>query len=525
MYDLIIKGGLIMDGTGKRGFVADIGVINDWIVKIGDLEGAIGQKSIDAQGLVVSPGFIDVHSHSDWNIFKTIESENVIRQGITTEITGQCGNSAFPVMNEKVYDTYEYFRDKVDNSGILDWRTGEEFFKKAEQQGLSGNIASLVGHGAIRQNIMGYENRRATEQELQQMRDLVEEAMQDGAFGISSGLPYPPGCYGDLEEVKELCKVVKKYGGVYATHMKTMGRELVETVLETIGVGESTGVKVNISHLKAGGKENWGKSSELVKVIDDARNRGVEVIYDFYPYTGASNPLMLMFPKWLFEGSGKEKLIEGLSSADARERARAEMPCDRDEYWDIIVIGDLHSEKNKWLRGKTIRQAAECIGKTPFDAACDLLIEEEGEVNVVVIAMCEEDIKVFAAYPFAAVGTDGRAISERDYKGHPRAFGTFPLFLGRCIREQKITTLEDGVRRITSLPAEFIGIRDRGIIDEGKYADIVIFDQDRIIDHATYENPNLYPEGIEYVIVNGSIQLEKGNFIGLPCGRTLRMNI
>lgn len=523
MFDLIIKNGFIIDGTGKEGFFADIAVKGDRIVRIADLKNEAAKKIIDAKGTIVAPGFIDIHSHSDWRIFSALDTENVIRQGVTTEVTGQCGDSPFPRVDHRAQEIVEYFLSQNIDEKKLKWSTSKEFFDTVDKNGLSHNIVPLVGHGTIRLNVLGYENRKATEEEISKMKELTDEAMKSGAFGITTGFAYPPGSFADTQEVIELCKVVSNYDGVYTTHLRSQNTYLIEAIEEAIEIGEKSGVKVDISHIKATDRENWGKVIGAIETIDKAREEGLNIICDVYPYIAASNPLSSEFPRWIHEG-GLDKLIKRLKDENERDKIREEMPSEDNELWKLIYICDVKYKKDKIYIGKNIWEIAEEKGKTSFDTACDLLIENDAVVQVNVICMSEEDVKYVLAYDYAAIGADGGLFITEGYTGHPRAFGTFPAFIGKYIRDMKLTTLENGIRRITFLPAKFIGIKDRGIIGENMYADIVIFDYENIIDKSTYDEPAKYPEGIEYVIVNGKVQLSKGVYNGLSCGKLIRKN-
>lgn len=523
MFDLIIKNGFIIDGTGSKGYLCDVAIANDRIIKIGDLKKEKAKKIIDATGLIVAPGFIDIHSHSDWRIFSALKTENVIRQGITTEVVGQCGDSPFPVIDNRAHEIFDYFLSQKINNEILKWSSAKEFFNIVEEVGLSHNIVPLVGHGTIRMNVMGYEKRKATEDEIKKMKELVEETMKSGAFGISTGFPYPPGVFADTDEVVELCKIIARYNGVYTTHLRNQSKKLIESIEEAIEIGEKSGVRVNISHLKASDKENWGKVIEGIDIMNSARDKGLNIICDVYPYTAASNPLSSEFPGWIHEG-GNDKLIERLKDQGIRKKLRDEMPREQDELWSLIYICDVKCYNHKINIGKNIKEIAMERGETSLDTACDLLIENHGIVQVNVVCMSEEDVEYVLSYKYAAIGADGGVFITKGYTGHPRAFGAFPAFIGTYIRDKKLVTLEEGIRKITSLPAEFIGIKDRGVIGERMYADIVLFNYDNIMAKATYEKPAEYPQGIEYVIVNGKVQFNNGVNNNVPCGKVIRKN-
>lgn len=370
---------------------------------------------------------------------------------------------------------------------------------------------------------MGYEKRKATDNELDEMKSLVEDVMKSGVFGISTG-PYPPGSFGDIEEVIELCKVVGKYSGIYTTHLRSQGLRLFESLQEAIDIGFKSGVKVDISHLKAQDSENWGKVVRAIEIIKEAKANGLEIICDVYPYTAASNPLISEFPSWIYEG-GSNKMVERLKDLDIREKLTKEMPKEQDELWSLIYISGVKYDKNRIYIGKSIKEIANDRKKSSYDTACDLLIENDGDVHVIVICMSEQDVKHVLSSDIAAIGGDGGVFKTEGYTGHPRAFGTFPRVIGHYIRDLKLISLEEGVRKMTSLPANFMGINDRGAIAEGYYADIAIFDYDEIMDKATYEEPGLYPEGIKFVIVNGKIQLDNGLFKKISVGKILRRGV
>ncbi|MCK4260182.1 MAG: D-aminoacylase [Halanaerobiales bacterium] len=522
MYDLMIENGYIIDGTENSGYIADIGILNKRIVSIGNLKSESAEKKIDATNKVVSPGFIDIHSHSDFNILNAPFESNKIFQGITTEVTGHCGYSLFPVTKESL----PHFELLLKSNNIklnIDWLSAKDCLNKVDLQGIGVNFLSLVGHGILRMLVMGFQARKASEEEVEKMKKLLVEVMEDGAYGLSTGLGYPPGCFADTSELIELAKVVKRYDGVFTCHLRDQGDHLIESVKEIIKVAEESGVAVDISHIKSMGKKNWGKVKEALELVEEARKRGVNIICDFYPYIGTNEPLISLLPKWMHEG-GNEKLIERLKDEKILKDLEIEMREKDADYWSSIIIAEVKSEKNKSLEGMTVAEVSDLWDKKPIHTVCELLLVEYCSVSVICKVTCEEDLKYVAKKPFIAIGTDGFALPDNiyDYKGHPRNFGTFPRFLGKLIREEGVATLEEGIRRITSLPAIFLGIKERGLLKEGMYADIVIFDDEKISDRGTYENPGQYPEGIDYVIVNGNVQIENGNYNRKSCGKVLR---
>ncbi|MHB8062184.1 MAG: N-acyl-D-amino-acid deacylase family protein [Ruminiclostridium sp.] len=524
MYSLIIENCYIIDGSGSLGYKGDIGIIGERIAAIGALKAQDCMQKIDVHGMNVCPGFIDIHSHSDLDILKYPFENNKLKQGITTEVTGNCGLSLFPFSS----NSEKYFQQVLSeyNRVIdIDWYTAEQFFSKLEATGFGVNIAPLTGHGTLRINACGFNANEISAEKIEYMKCLLAETMEQGAFGMSSGLGYPPCCFAATTELIELAKVLKTYNGIFTVHLRDQGNELLESVQEVIRVGEETGVAVDISHIKASGKSNWGKVQEALKLIDAARSRGANIICDFYPYTAAENTLIYELPKWLNEG-GPEKCIPRLRDSSIRKRIAAELADLGEAYWDTLTVIRVGTKKNMTLKGLTIGEIASNSCKNAIDTVCDLLIEENLAVEVVAKVMCENDVLSVAKYPYAAIGSDSYAQSDKpsDFFGHPRNYGCFPRFIHKYINNQKAVTLEEGIRRMTSFSASFVGIKDRGLLKQGNYADIVIFDAQKIQDRATYKKPSEYSEGIHYVIINGNIQVKKGEVMRIPCGKLLRHN-
>ncbi|MTI65630.1 MAG: D-aminoacylase [Firmicutes bacterium] len=521
MYDLVIERGKIFDGTGKDYYIKDIGIKGEKIIKIGKLKNDTAKKRIDAKGYTVSPGFIDIHSHSDFGLFFAPYESNKIMQGITTEVTGHCGYSMFPILKERI----SIFKTlmEADNINVdINWSSASDFLDKLEKKGIGVNFVPLVGHGSIRMNVMGFEARSATEDEIEKMKVLLENAFKQGVFGLSTGLGYAPGSFSNTHELIELSKVIAKYNGIYATHLRDQGDNLLKSVNEAIKIGKKSKASIDISHLKASGKNNWGKVKNAIKLIEEAREEGLNIICDFYPYIAANNPMSALLPKWVHEG-GSNRLLERLKTKDIRDKIKKEDKVD----WSKIIIAQVKNEKNKSFEGKRITEIANILKKDNIDTVSDLLIKEKGGISVICIVMCEDDVKDVSKYPFAAIGSDAIALPDhlKDFNGHPRNFGTFPRFLGKYVREEKVTTLKDAIRRMTSLPAQFLDIKNRGILKENNFADIVIFNENEIIDKNTFDTPFKYPEGMEYVIINGQIQVEKGKHKKISCGKILRKNV
>lgn len=521
MYDILIEGGRILNGAGNPWFLADVGIVRGRIEAIGRLRGVGADKKIDAKGLIVAPGFIDVHSHSDFTVLVDRRAESKVTQGITTEVVGNCGFSAAPMNSEVRTYREKYMRVQLGNEFTFNWESMDEYMKLIDREGVSLNIAPLVGHGTIRQNVMGFEKRPPNDEELGEMKRLVADAMEEGAWGMSTGLIYPPSCYADKEEIIELAGVLADYGGVYFTHIRGEGETLIDALKEAIAIGEHAGVPVQIAHLKASGKKNWGKTVKALKLIEEARGRGVDVTFDQYPYTASSTGLTAYLPDWVHEG-GVEKLLERLRDKECRKRIAEEQGVlERD--WETIVIA--FAKNHPQYEGKTILEVAKTEGKEPTEAVFDLLLLEEGQVDIVAHGLSEKDVRRVMKNPYMMVGSDGTAVSPRGILGlgkpHPRYYGTFPRILGHYVREG-ILTLQEAVRRMTSHPAQRLGLWDRGLLMEGMVADITIFDPKKVKDKATFTDPHRFASGILYVIVNGVLVVEDSVHTGALPGRALR---
>jgi len=531
VFEVIIRNAYVIDGTGSRRFRADIGIQGSKIIKIGNLKSKKALQIIDASGLAVSPGFIDMHSHSDFTLLINPRAESKIRQGITTEVIGNCGSSAAPLI-ETLKKEIRKTMPIIEESGLeLDWSTMEEYLDRLEKQGIAVNVIPLVGHENIRVCAMGFDNRAPTETELEEMTKQLAKAMEEGAFGMSTGLIYPPSCYAKTDELVELSKVVANYGGIYASHIRGEGDRLFSSVKEAIRIGEKAKVPVEISHHKAGGKANWRKVKKTLQMMNEARAKGVDVTCDVYPYTAGSFGLSSMLPHWAHEG-GNEKLLNRLRDPKIREKLREEMKKGTPEWgsplkaaeWDATIIA--RSKKHPEFEGKSVKEIARSREIDPFEFVFDLLIEESAAVSVVRFAMCEEDVRLVMQHPFSMIGTDSSAAAPYGVLGqgkpHPRGYGTFPRILGKYVRKEKTLTLENAVRKMTSLPARKLGLKDRGLIKEGMHADIAIFNPEIIIDKATYADPHQYPEGIEYVLVNGKVPIERKKHTEALAGKALR---
>jgi N-acyl-D-amino-acid deacylase len=485
-YDILIEKGLVIDGAGNPWFKADVGIVGDRVESVGNLRGADAERRIDCRGLVVAPGFIDIHSHSDFPILIDPRAESKVRQGVTVEVIGNCGTSAAPMNSEVRAYRERYMGDQFRSD--FDWETMEDYLNFIDKRGISFNIVALVGQGTVRQNVMGFEMRAPTDSEFKMMKRLVAEAMEDGAWGMSTGLIYPPSCYADTDEIVELAKVLPKYGGVYFSHIRGEGDTLLQAVKEGIEIGERASVPVEIAHFKATGRRNWGRTEESLRLVEEARRRGVDVTFDQYPYVASSTGLTALLPDWTHEG-GARRLLDRLRESMERRRI-AESPETEDRNWDNVVVSS--AKIHPQYEGKSISEIAGLEGKAPFDAVFDLLLAEEAQVDIVIFEMSEDDVRRVMRSPYMMVGSDGRAVTPRGILGagkpHPRYYGTFPRVLGHYVREG-VLTLQEAVRKMTSLPAQRLGLRDRGLLREGFKADIAIFDPYTVRDEATFTDP------------------------------------
>jgi N-acyl-D-amino-acid deacylase len=510
---LLLKGGAVYDGTGAGPFQADIGIRGDAIAFLG--EGGQGDRVIDISGLSLCPGFIDTHGHSDFAVFAENSHEGKVLQGVTTEINGNCGLSAAPLLGEALTQ-----REK-DLRGIdARWSGFREYFGLIEKRGLMVNLATLAGHGSIRASVMGYGDRRPGAGDMQSMKGLLREALEAGALGLSTGLIYPPGIYAETAELIELARYGKAVspGFIYASHMRSEGRRLIESVEEAIAVGREAGVRVHISHIKTAGKDNWHKIDRAIALIEEARGEGLSVTCDRYPYTAASTDLDSVLPAWVFEGGAGEELRR-LKDPEVRGRIKEELLKEHPdgEYWKRVCISTISSEGNRWMEGRSIQEVAGRMGVDPADALLSILVDEGLRVDAVMHSMSEENLKRFLSLPYVMIGSDStaRPLSSRG-KPHPRGFGTFPRFLARYAGD-----LGKAISKMTMLPARTFGLRGRGQLREGFFADIVVFDPARVMDRATYEEPFQKPEGFYYVIVNGVPVLSEGRPTQMKPGRVL----
>ena len=534
-YDFIISDARIVDGTGAPWVVGDIGIAGDRIVAIGDLSKASSSKRIDATGLVVSPGFIDVQGQSEFNLLVDNRAASKITQGVTTEITGE-GTSIAP-LNEhlKKQPDFQANEESAKKYGVvLDWSSLGDYFKHLERTKSAINLGTFVGAGGVRNYVMGSVNRSASAAELEQMRQLVEQAMRDGAFGISTALEYVPDTFASTDEIVELAKVARQYGGVYFTHQRSESDAIYTSLEEVFSISERAKISTTIWHLKTAYSENFGKMPEVLRRIEAARARGIDVAASVYPYTRASNGLISSFPPWVSEG-GTEQMIARLKDPALRERIKKEMD-QPSTTWEnewlgsgggsgIMLIGIRTPELTKY-EGMTLDEIGRQMNKDPKDAAMDIAIADRGQTGQVISVMNEADVRLAVSNPIVTFGSDSEEQAEdgplSKTKAHPRAFGTFPRILGFYVREQNSMRLEEAVRKMTSLAASRVGLMDRGILRPGMFADVTVFDRNAIKDVATFQDPMHYSVGVKYVFVNGRPVVWDGALTEERPGRPLR---
>lgn len=520
MLDYLLKNGTVVDGSGSEPFIANIGIKGDVIACLGS-EDASALQVLDAEGLVVSPGFIDSHSHSEYTLLADGRAEGKVFQGITTEINGNCGFSAAPLYGEAL----EHRETLCKELGIKErWSTFGRYFDILERSGIALNFVSLCGHGNLRASVTGYSDSRPEEADLEGMKELLGDALKEGARGLSTGLIYPPGIYSDTEELIKLSGVLS-HAEIYTTHMRSEGDFLIESLEEAIRIAEGAGVRVHISHIKTAGRKNWKKAESLLKLIKDAGERGIELTCDRYPYLAASTSLDTVLPPWALEG-GDEEVVRRLRESRTVEKVKGEIPAANDDYWKNIYISTVKKEANRWMEGESIHDLALKRGIGPVDFFFDILVDEASRVGALFFSMNEDNLTRFLMLPNVMVGTDSAARSQtgptHEGRPHPRGFGTFPRFVGRYIRDKGLMGLPEAIRKVTALPARTFGLEKRGLIKEGCFADIVAFDYGKIIDRATYKEPYKRPEGIKELFVNGTPVLRGGEMTGALPGRALR---
>jgi N-acyl-D-amino-acid deacylase len=529
-FDLVLTNGHIIDGTGSPWYSGDLGIREGKIAAIGNLVNAPRKRTIDVQGQVVAPGFVDMLGQSEMTILVDPRLPSKIYQGITTEITGE-GNSAAPLNDAIIQaDVASYQHLKI----TPDWRTMRQYFARLEKQGMGINLASYVGATQVRRMILGDENKAPTPDQLNQMKALVRDAMHDGAVGLSTSLEYAPAPYAKTDELIALAAEASKFGGIYATHMRNESDSVLQAIDEALRIGREAHIPVEIWHLKVAGKANWGRMPEVVAKISSARAQGMDVAADTYAYPAWFNGFSAFIPQWAHDG-GDAKLIQRLQDPAMRARIRKDMMT-RSTEWDnewqeipgpeAVMIGVVQNPKLVPLQGKTLADVAKLWNKDPIDALFDLLIEDKAFTEVAVFGMSEPDVVLALQQPWVSVDNDSSGTSPEGLLGqehpHPRAYGTFPRILRKYVREEKKLALEDAIRKFTSLAAQRMRLTDRGVLKQGMWADVVVFDPATIRDLATFENPNQLSQGMNYVLVNGVPVIEQGKMTGAMPGKVLR---
>jgi dihydroorotase/N-acyl-D-amino-acid deacylase len=529
-FDIVITNGHIIDGTGSPWYSGDIGIRDGKIASLGNLSDAARNRTIDARGMVVAPGFIDMLGQSEVTILVEPRLPSKIYQGITTEITGE-GESIAPV-NDAILrvdqEQFEHYRIHPD------WRTFRDYFSRLEKQRVGINLASYVGATRVRRMVLGDNDVQPTPAQLDQMRELVRQAMRDGAVGVSTSLEYAPAPYAKTEELIALAAEASKFGGIYATHMRNEGTGILAALDEAVRIGREAHIPVEIWHFKVGGKPSWGHMPEAIAKVNAARTQGLDISADTYAYTAWFNDFSAFIPAWAHDG-GNAKLIERLKDPATRERIRKDMltPSDQwDNEWqeipgpDAVLVGVVHNPQLLPLQGKTLAEIAKLWNKDSMDTLFDLLIEDHALTSVAVFGMSEPDVSLALQQPWVSVDNDSSGTSPDGILGqehpHPRAYGTFPRILRKYVREEHKLTLEDAIRKFTALPAQRMRLTDRGVLKAGMCADIVVFDPSRIHDVATFEKPNQLSQGMEYVLVNGVPVIDQAKMTGALPGKVLR---
>jgi len=525
VFDLGLLGGNVIDGTGSQPFKGDIAIKDGNIEYVGQVDPAKCKQAIDVSGLIVSPGFIDMHSHSDLKLFMEPVALHKVKQGITTELLGQDGLGVAPVNKKHITMLAELV------SGLLGslshekwgWDTFSSYLKALESCPLPNNVAVLASHGPIRMAAMDMSDRKASAEEMDVMTSVLNDAMHEGAFGLSTGLIYPPCSFASTNELLELTKEVEKNGGIFVVHLRDEGFYLKEALNEMLQVCGESGAHLHVSHLQAYGQANWKNLVPALEMITDYSQKN-NISFDRYPYLAGSTVLTAVLPAWVLEGGGAT-CLQRLEDPALREKIHREFDKGLEVWhnrsisvgWGKIVVCSLSSEKNKWMEGLSIKEISGKVNKNPIDTVCDLLLDEKLDVTMISHYGSEDNLKKVLTHTLATLGTDGIFSS----KPHPRLYGTYPRFLGKYVRDEGILTLPEAVRKITSHPASILGLKDRGFIKEGYQADITVFDESSIIDTGSYENPHLEPEGITHVFVNGVQVINKGEEVNVWPGRVL----
>lgn len=527
VVDIVLRNGLIVDGTGGNSFVGDLSIQDGQIFEVGRVSNS-GKIELDCSGLVISPGFIDAHTHSDLALLEQPDATPKLTQGVTTEILGNCGFSLAPIRPTKAIRSFQSYSTPVLGypHRVWSWQTLSDYYNVLSSVQPAVNFASLIGHGTLRCTVLGFDDRKPTERELTEMKDLLAKSMEQGALGISTGLVYTPGSFADEEELSELSKVVHDYGGLYATHLRNQADGLVESVQETVRISERSGVSIHISHHKTVGKENQGLVTQTLPLLDKFSLGGIQTSSDMYPYLAGSTTLASLLPSWLLEG-GLDEMLARLSNAPIRQTAAREI-LEGIPGWENrmkaigfsnVIINNVSCSKNKALEGKSVVEIAKLRQESETDCIFDLLLEEHGEVGVILINSTEGDLQTVLKHSRTVVGSDGLHIGDFP---HPRLYGTFPRIIHRYVQQLKLFRLEEAIHKMTGLTANLFRLDSVGFLKIGYKADVVVFDPLAVKDLATYENPRQISEGILYVIVNGKLAIEQGRITGVRNGQVLK---
>ena len=531
-YDVVIRGGTVYDGTGKPGIAADVAINADTVAMIGDLSNAIGKTEVDAKGLAVAPGFINMLSHSWETLILDGKGQSDVRQGVTLEVLGEI--SIAPMSDQMKKESKESMEKFPDFKYEIEWTTLGEYLDYLERKGISQNIASFVGANTIRVNQLGYANRAPSAEELERMKGLVKQAMEEGALGVTTALIYAPGNYATTEELIELSKVAAPYGGMYIAHMRSEGNNIFAAVDETIRIAREGGLPAEIYHLKMAGKDNWGKLDTVIAKIARANKSGLRITANMYTYTAGATGLDATMPPWVQEG-GINDWIKRLKTPSIRKKVLQEMMTPTDKWENMlrtcggpenVLLLGFSKDSLKQYTGKTLAEVSKMHGKTPEETAMDLVIADCTRVEAAYFMMSEENIKRQIALPYVSFGSDAGSPPAEGfwlkYKDHPRAFGNFTRVIGKYSRDEKVIPLEEAIRKLTSLPAGNINIKKRGTLTPGYYADVIIFDPAKVEDHATFEEAHQYSTGMVHVFINGAQVLKDGEHTNARPGRVVR---
>ncbi|MBI5177828.1 MAG: D-aminoacylase [Nitrospinae bacterium] len=525
MLDAVIKNSTLFGLPGGKSAVADLGIRDGRICAVGKVE-AQAHRVVDGTGYYTLPGFVDCHSHSDYYLLIDPSAAGKLRQGVTTEVGGNCGYSSAPIAGDILKVRREAYKEQF---GLdLDWKDFAEYWARLKQKGSAVNYAGLIGYNTVRASVLGSKDVRAEGEGKEKMKAAIRENLAQGAAGMSVGLVYPPACFATKEEMTEMVAEVQKAGKIFTTHIRSEGQTLVESIEEVIEIARRTGVKLQISHLKTAGKDNWHKLDRVFELIESGRAQGVDIECDRYPYTASNTGLQVVLPDWAFDG-GRDAILERLKDSATRAKLKEEILKNHPEpeYWDTVMVSQVATRLNYDMQGLTVRQGSEARGKDPFTFIFDLLLEEKTEVEAIYFCMNESNMDRIILKDYVMVGSDAGARSVDGPLGigrpHPRTFGTFPRFFREYVFGKKLVSMADAVHKTSTAACERFGLEKRGLLAEGYHADIVMFHPERVADTAGYENPLSYPRGIDYVWVNGVLTLDKGEYTGACAGRGLEI--